>query len=129
MAMQSLSEAGERDSVACPRSQGLSRRAHAFSVEALVGNSRKRMKVEKTKNEKIEASDCDLDTSTGTVVDEGEDSGERVLIYTVCICALTLSARLLMLAKLAFLLVSQDNFIAFPFNHWKCENNFNLKIE
>lgn len=83
--MQSGSEAGERVSVACPRAQGLSRRAHAFSVEALVGKSCKRMKVEKAKDEKIEASDCDLDTSTGTVVNEGEDSGERVLIYTVCL--------------------------------------------
>ncbi|KAK3564218.1 hypothetical protein QTP86_011202 [Hemibagrus guttatus] len=78
MAMQSLSEAGERDSIACPRAQGLSRRAHAFSVEALVGNSCKRMKVEKAKDEKIEASDCDLDTSTGTVVDEGEDSEYQI---------------------------------------------------
>ncbi|KAG7329071.1 hypothetical protein KOW79_007245 [Hemibagrus wyckioides] len=76
--MQSLSEAGERESVACPRSQGLSRRAHAFSVEALVGNSRKRMKIEKAKDEKIETSDCDLDTSTGTVVDEGEDSEYQI---------------------------------------------------
>lgn len=75
--MQSLSEAGERVSVACPRAQGLSRRAHAFSVEALVGKSCKRMKVEKEKDEKIEASD----TSTGTVVDDGEDSGERILIF------------------------------------------------
>ncbi|XP_026796435.3 T-box transcription factor TBX22 isoform X1 [Pangasianodon hypophthalmus] len=78
MAMQSLSEAGERVSVAWPRAQGLSRRAHAFSVEALVGKSCKRMKVEKHKEEKIEASECDLDTSTGTVVDEAEDSEYQI---------------------------------------------------
>ncbi|XP_017329024.1 T-box transcription factor TBX22 [Ictalurus punctatus] len=78
MAMQGLSEAGERVSVACPRAQGLSRRAHAFSVEALVGKSCKRMKVEKAKDEKREESDCGLDTSTGTVVDEGEDSANQI---------------------------------------------------
>lgn len=74
MAMQSLSEAGER----VPRAQGLSRRAHAFSVEALVGKSCKRMKVEKDKDEKRDASACELHISTGTVVADGEDSGEHV---------------------------------------------------
>lgn len=97
--MLSLSEAGERVSVACPRAQGLSRKAHAFSVEALVGESYKRMKVEKSKDEKKEADDCDLDTSTRTVVDKEKDSGERALIFTVCTRALT------SLANSAFLLV------------------------
>lgn len=92
--MQSVSEAGDRVSVGCPRAQGLSRRAHAFSVEALVGKSCKRMKVEKDKDEKTEACECDSDISTGPVVRDGEDSGEHI---PVCICALTLSAGLLML--------------------------------
>ncbi|KAM9470370.1 T-box transcription factor TBX22 [Clarias gariepinus] len=78
MAMQSLCEAGERVSVSCPRAQGLSRKAHAFSVEALVGKSSKRMKIEKAKDKKIEESDYDLDTSTGTVVNTGEDSANQI---------------------------------------------------
>ncbi|KAI5624717.1 T-box 22 isoform X1, partial [Silurus asotus] len=61
--------------------QGLSRRAHAFSVEALVGKSCKRMKVEKAKDMKVETRDCDLDRVTGNVVDEGQDSGERLLFF------------------------------------------------
>lgn len=110
MAMQSLSEVGERVSVACPRTQGLSLRAHAFSVEALVGKSCKRMKVEKKKDENIEAGQCDLDTSTGTVVDAGEDTGERILIFN-CVCALILSAEPLTLDNSALLLASQGNFL------------------
>lgn len=101
--MQSLCEAGERVSVSCPRAQGLSRKAHAFSVEALVGKSSKRMKIEKAKDKKIEESDYDLDTSTGTVVNTVEDSGERVLILTVCVCELTVSAGPVMLANSTFL--------------------------
>ncbi|TSL89872.1 T-box transcription factor TBX22 [Bagarius yarrelli] len=75
--MQSLSEAGERISVACSRAQGLSRRAHAFSVEALVGNRCKRMKVEKTKDEKMLAMDCNMDTpSKDEQLDGEENCGE-----------------------------------------------------
>lgn len=92
--MQRVSEAGERVSVACPRAQGLSRRAHAFSVEALVGKSSKRMKVEKEKDEKkFESSECPLNTSPGTVGDDGEDSGERVPIFNCVFLRTDLTSR------------------------------------
>uniref|UniRef100_A0A4W4H937 T-box domain-containing protein n=1 Tax=Electrophorus electricus TaxID=8005 RepID=A0A4W4H937_ELEEL len=53
--------------------QGLSSRAHAFSVEALVGKSCKRIKVENLMAEKlhlISTNDRDSDTSTGTLTHE-----------------------------------------------------------
>ncbi|XP_046877030.1 T-box transcription factor TBX22 [Hypomesus transpacificus] len=50
--------------------QGLSSRAHAFSVEALVGKSCKRMKVE---NEKEASSMGDTATDAGTIIQDSED--------------------------------------------------------
>ncbi|XP_072519995.1 T-box transcription factor TBX22 [Salminus brasiliensis] len=69
--MQSGSEDGDGAAAAasaCPRMQGLSTRAHAFSVEALVGKSCKRMKMENVKEEKLQTiptTDRDSDTSVG----------------------------------------------------------------
>ncbi|XP_026860740.2 T-box transcription factor TBX22 [Electrophorus electricus] len=74
--MQSLRDFGDRRSGGCTRMQGLSSRAHAFSVEALVGKSCKRIKVENLMAEKlhlISTNDRDSDTSTGTLVSEEED--------------------------------------------------------
>ncbi|XP_066504815.1 T-box transcription factor TBX22 [Hoplias malabaricus] len=68
MEIEKGSEAGDSGS---SRMQGLSSRAHAFSVEALVGKSCKRMKVEKVdkvKEEKVQITDRDSDTGAG----EGE---------------------------------------------------------
>ncbi|XP_007228535.4 T-box transcription factor TBX22 [Astyanax mexicanus] len=69
--MQSGSEEGDGAAGAAsawPRMQGLSSRAHAFSVEALVGKSCKRMKVENVKEEKLQTipnPDRDSDTNSG----------------------------------------------------------------
>ncbi|XP_017579016.1 T-box transcription factor TBX22 [Pygocentrus nattereri] len=59
---------------ACPRMQGLSSRAHAFSVEALVGKSCKRLKVETVKEEKLQTIPItDRDPDTGGEEGEARD--------------------------------------------------------
>ncbi|XP_051945183.1 T-box transcription factor TBX22-like [Xyrauchen texanus] len=58
--------------------QGLSSRAHAFSVEALVGKTCKKMKVENIENEKWQSvSENDRHTPTGTVFDERDLRNDR----------------------------------------------------
>lgn len=61
-----------------PRMQGLSSRAHAFSVEALVGKSCKRVKVESEKDERLlehSATEKDRNSSAGTMISDGEMQG------------------------------------------------------
>lgn len=60
--------------------QGLSSRAHAFSVEALVGKPCKRMKASE---ESSSAADTDSDTSIFTGEANGwMDFGEHLIDYT-----------------------------------------------
>ena len=64
--------------------QGLSSRAHAFSVEALVGKPCKRMKVSE---ESSSAADTDSDTSIFTGEANGwMDFGEHLIVYTRLLC-------------------------------------------
>ncbi|KAL2077756.1 hypothetical protein ACEWY4_027260 [Coilia grayii] len=58
-----------------PRMQGLSSRAHAFSVEALVGKGCKRMKVESEKDERLleNFTEKERSSSAGTVITDGEE--------------------------------------------------------
>lgn len=67
-----ISDGHHKRRLTCVGMQGLSSRAHAFSVEALVGKSCKRMKVE---NEKEASSMGDTATDAGTIIQDSEDYG------------------------------------------------------
>ncbi|XP_030621466.1 T-box transcription factor TBX22 [Chanos chanos] len=76
---QSFSEDWDRCSTLCPRMQGLSSRAHAFSVEALVGKSCKRMKVENGKAERPAGNSVtEEDSDTPTSTDEKQKKNRQI---------------------------------------------------